>query len=155
MNFSPLFTTSTWDSSLLDGMLHQLRAAQGDLPNVSMAEEDYNVGEETINVSDTEVEKTIDVDIENTIEVSDSENTIDSEVGYQIFESTINIMDEDTIENITEMEYSNNSDEDETSGANSIFPPASIFLGALSTIITLIVTACVLMIPLCLCLSKI
>ena len=119
MNFSPLFT-STWDSSLLDGMLHQLRAAQGDLPNVSMAEEDYNVGEETINVSDTEVEKTIDVDIENTIEVSDSENTIDSEVGYQMFESTINITDEDTIENVTEMEYSNNSDEDETSGSDNI-----------------------------------
>ena len=31
-------------------------------------------------------------DIENTIEVSESENTIDSEVGYQMFESTINIM---------------------------------------------------------------
>ena len=44
-------------------------AAQGDLPDVSMAEEDFNVGEETINVSDTEVEKTIDVDIENTIEL--------------------------------------------------------------------------------------
>ena len=78
------------------------------------------LGKETINVSDTEVEKTIDVDIENTIEVSDSENTIDSEVGYQMFESTINIMDEDTIENVTEMEYSNNSDEDETSGSDNI-----------------------------------
>ena len=60
MNFSPLFT-STWDSSLLDGMLHELRAVQGDLPDESMAEEDFNVGEETINVRDTEVEKTIDV----------------------------------------------------------------------------------------------
>ena len=122
MGFSPVFT-STWDSSLLDGMLHQLRAGQGDLPNVSMAEEDSNVGEETINVSDTEVEKTIDVsdtDIENTIEVSDSGNTIDFEVGYQIFEGTINITDEDTIENVTEMEYSNNSDEDETSGSDNI-----------------------------------
>ena len=128
MNFSPLFTSS-WDSSLLDSMLHQLRAAQGDLPNVSMTEEDSNVGEETINVSDTEVAKTIDVDIENTIEVSDSENTvevsdsentIDSEVGYQMFESTINITYEDTIENVTEMEYSNNSDEDETFGSDNI-----------------------------------
>ena len=58
-------------------MLHQLRAEQAHLPNVSMAEEDFNVGEETINVSDTEVEKTIDVDIENIIEVSNSENTIE------------------------------------------------------------------------------
>ena len=49
-----------------------------------MTEEDSNVGEETINVSDTEVEKTIDVDIENTIEVRNSENKIDSEVGYKI-----------------------------------------------------------------------
>ena len=42
MNFSPLYTSS-WDSSLLDGMLRELRAAQGDLPNVSMVEEDFNV----------------------------------------------------------------------------------------------------------------
>ena len=119
MNFSPLFT-STWDSSLLDGMLHELRAAQGDLPDVSMAEEDSNVGEETININDTEVEKTIDIEIEHTIELSDSDNKIESEVVYQMFESTINITDKDTIENVTEMEYSKNSDEDETFESNNI-----------------------------------
>ena len=52
MNFSPLYTSS-WDSSLLDGMLHELKAAQGDLPDVSMVEEDFNVREETININDT------------------------------------------------------------------------------------------------------
>ena len=75
MNFSPLFN-STWDSSLLDGMLRELRATQGDLANVSMAEEDFNVGEETININDTEVEETIDIDIEHTIELSDSDNKL-------------------------------------------------------------------------------
>ena len=49
-----------------------------------------------------------------------TENIIDSEVGYQMFESTINITDEDTIENVTKMEYSNNYDEDETSGTDNI-----------------------------------
>ena len=32
---------------------------------------------------------------------------IDSEVVNQIIESTINITDEDTVENVTDMEYSN------------------------------------------------
>ena len=73
MNFSPLYTSS-WDSSLLDGMLRELRAAQGDLPDVSMVEEDFNVREETININDTEIEKTIDIDSEHTIELSDSDN---------------------------------------------------------------------------------
>ena len=90
MNFSPLYT-SFWDSSLLDGMLHELRAAQGDLPDVSMVEEDFNVREETININDTEIEETIDIDSEHTIELSDSDNEIDCEVVNQIIESTINI----------------------------------------------------------------
>ena len=38
----------------------------------------------------------------------------------QIIESTINITDEDTVENVTDMEYSNESDEDETSKSNNI-----------------------------------
>ena len=119
MNFSPLYTSS-WDSSLLDGMLHELRAAQGDLPNVSMVEEDFNVREETININDTEIEKTIDIDSEHTIELSDSDNEIDCEVVNQINESTINITDEDTVENVSNMEYSNESDEDENSNSNNI-----------------------------------
>ena len=119
MNFSPLYT-STWDSSLLDGMLREVRAAQGDLPDVSMVEEDFNVREETININDTEIEETIDIDSEHTIELSDSDNEIDSEVVNQIIESTINITDEDTVENVTNMEYSNESDEDETSKSNNI-----------------------------------
>ena len=119
MNFSPLYTSS-WDSSLLDGMLRELRAAQGDLPDVSMVEEDFNVREETININDTEIEETIDIDSEHTIELSDSDNEIDSEVVNQIIESTINITDEDTVENVTDMEYSNESDEDETSKSNNI-----------------------------------
>ena len=109
MNFSPLYT-STWDSSLLDGMLRELRAAQGDLPDVSMVEEDFNVREETININDTEIEETIDIDSELTIELSDSDNEIDSEVVNQIIESTINITDEDAVENVTDMEYRNESD---------------------------------------------
>ena len=95
MNFSPLFT-STWDSSKLDGMLQQLTPGQEHLSNVSMAEEDYNVGENTINLSDTKVDNTINVDSDNTIDISDSQNTM--------FESTINITDKDTIENVTDME---------------------------------------------------
>ena len=102
MNFSPLYTSS-WDSSLLDRMLHELRAAQGDLPDVSMVEEDFNVREETININDTEIEETIDID-------SDSDNEIDCEVVNQINESTINITDVDTVENVSNMEYSNESD---------------------------------------------
>ena len=104
----------------LDRMLRELRAAQGDLPDVSMVEEDFNVGEETININDTEIEETIDIDSEHTIELSDSDNEIDSEVVNQIIESTINITDEDTVENVTNMEYSNESDEDETSKSNNI-----------------------------------
>ena len=119
MNFSPLYTSS-WDSSLLDGMLHELRAAQGDLPDVSMVEEDFNVREETININDTEIEETIDIDSEHTIELSDSDNEIDCEVVNQIIESTINITDEDTVENVSNMEYSNESDEDENSNSNNI-----------------------------------
>ena len=119
MNFSPLYTSS-WDSSLLDGMLHELRTAQGDLPDVSMVEEDFNVREETININDTEIEETIDIDSEHTIELSDSDNEIDSEVVNQIIESTINITDEDAVENVTDMEYSNESDENETSKSNNI-----------------------------------
>ena len=119
MNFSPLYT-STWDSSLLDGILRELRAAQGDLPDVSMVEEDFNVREETININDTEIEETIDIDSEHTIELSDSDNEIDTEVVNQIIESTINITDEDTVENVTDMEYSKESDEDETSKSNNI-----------------------------------
>ena len=119
MNFSPLYTSS-WDSSLLDGMLRELRAAQGDLPDVSMVEEDFNVREETININDTEIEETIDIDSEHTIELSDSDNEIDCEVVNQIIESTINITDEDTVENVSNMEYSNESDEDENSNSNNI-----------------------------------
>ena len=119
MNFSPLYTSS-WDSSLLDGMLRELRAAQGDLPDVSMVEEDFNVREETININDTEIEETIDIDSEHTIELSDSDNEIDCEVVNQINESTINITDEDTVENVSNMEYSNESDEDENSNSNNI-----------------------------------
>ena len=90
MNFSPLYTSS-WDSSLLDGMLRELRAAQGDLPDVSMVGEDFNVREETINFNYTKIEETIDIDSEHTIELSDSDNEIDSEDVNQIIESTINI----------------------------------------------------------------
>ena len=46
----------------------------GDLPDVSMVEEDFNVREETININDTEIEETIDIDSEHTIELSDSYN---------------------------------------------------------------------------------
>ena len=105
---------------MLDGMLRELRAAQGDLPNVSMVEEDFNVREETININDTEIEETIDIDSEHTIELSDSDNEIDCEVVNQIIESTINITDEDTVENVSNMEYSNESDEDENSNSNNI-----------------------------------
>ena len=119
MNFSLLYTSS-WDSSLLDGMLRELRAAQGDLPDVSMVEEDFNVREETININDTEIEETIDIDSEHTIELSDSDNEIDCEVVNQIIESTINITDEDTVENVSNMEYSNESDEDENTNSNNI-----------------------------------
>ena len=122
MNFSHLYTSS-WDSSLLDGMLRELRAVQGDLPNVSMVEEDFNVREETININDTKIEETIDIDSEHTIELSDSDNEIDSEVVNQIIESTINITNEDTVENFTDMEYSNESDEDETSKPRQYFLP--------------------------------
>ena len=37
----------------------------------------------------------------------------------QIIESTINITDEDTVENVSNMEYSNESDEDENENSNS------------------------------------
>ena len=43
-----------------------------------------------------------------------------TEVVNQIIESTINITDEDTVENVINMEYSNESDEDETSKSNNI-----------------------------------
>ena len=52
--------------------------------------------------------------------LSDSDNEIDSEVVNQIIESTINITNEDTVGNVTNMEYSNESDEDETSKSNNI-----------------------------------
>ena len=42
-----------------------------------MVEEDFNVREETININDTEIEETIDIDSEHTIELSDSDNEID------------------------------------------------------------------------------
>ena len=119
MNFSPLFTSS-WDSSLLDGMLRELRAAQGDLPDVSMVEEDFNVREDTININDTQIEETIDIDSEHTIELSDSDNESDCEVVNQINESTINITDEDSVENVSNMEYSIESDEGENSNSNNI-----------------------------------
>ena len=96
------------------------RAEQGDLPDVSMVEEDFNVREETININDTQIEETIDIDSEHTIELSDSDNEIDCEVVNQIIESTINITDEDTVENVSNMEYSNESDEDENSNSNNI-----------------------------------
>ena len=90
------------------------------LPDVSMVEEDFNVREETININDTEIEEIIDIDSEHTIELSDSDNEIDCEVVNQIIESTINITDEDTVENVSNMEYSNESDEDEYSKSNNI-----------------------------------
>ena len=85
-----------------------------------MVEEDFNVREETININDTEIEETIDIDSEHTIELSDSDNEIYCEVVNQIIESTINITDEDTVENVSNMEYSNESDEDENSKSNNI-----------------------------------
>ena len=90
--------------------------AQGDLPDVSMVEEDFNVREETININDTQIEETIDIDSEHTIELSDSDNEIDCEVVNQINESTINITDEDSVKNVSNME----SDEDENSNSNNI-----------------------------------
>ena len=62
----------------------------------------------------------INIDSEHTIELSDSDNEIDCEVVNQINESTINITDEDTVENVSNMEYSNESDEDENSNSNNI-----------------------------------
>ena len=35
----------------------------------SIVEEDFNVREETININDTEIEETIDIDSEHTIEL--------------------------------------------------------------------------------------
>ena len=97
--------TSSWDSSLLDGMLCELRTAQGDLPDVTMVEEDFNVREETININDTEIEETIDIDSEHTIQLSDSDNEIDCEVVNQIIESTINITDDKICLWAINMEY--------------------------------------------------
>ena len=37
-----------------------------------MVEEDFNVREETININDTEIEETIDIDSEHTIELENS-----------------------------------------------------------------------------------
>ena len=65
--------------------------------------------------------KLLIIDSQHTIELSDSDNEIYSEVVNQIIESTINITDEDTVENVTDMEYSNESDEDETSQIKQYF----------------------------------
>ena len=152
MNFSPL-CTSSWDSSLLDRMLCELRAAQGDLPDVSMAEEDFNVGEETSILMTQKLRKLLILTliIQLSLLTLIMKLTLKLCIIYLKALLTLRmkillkkLLRWNTAINLMKMKLLN----------QTIFPPQSIFLGALSTIITLIVTVCPDD-PLCLCLSKI
>ena len=101
MGFTPAFT-STWDAPLLNAILLQLRAGQGDLVDVSMVAEDESPielngleGENTVELNGMDGESTVELNSmegENTVELNSMEGVEESssEGGrYEMFESTI------------------------------------------------------------------
>ena len=88
MGFTPAFT-STWDAPLLNAILLQLRAGQGDLVDVSMVAEDESPielngleGENTVELNGMDGESTVELNSmegENTIELNsmEGENTVE------------------------------------------------------------------------------